>query len=54
MRSSFCRAPSNLLNHWIYVEVLLIESYLEGALQKELRIARLVERFEIATLRRFC
>ena len=44
----------NWLKHWISSKFLLIQSYLQGALRKKLRIAPFVERFKIATLGRFC
>ena len=44
----------NWLKHWFLSEFLLIESYLQGALRKELCIAPFVERFKITTLGRSC
>ena len=44
----------NWLKHWISVEFLLIENYLQGALRKELRIAPFVERFKKTALGRSC
>ena len=39
---------SNLLNHFIFVYLLLIEDYEKGALRKELVIAPFVDQFKLA------
>ena len=44
----------NWLRHWISSGFLLVESYLQGALIKELHIAPFVGRFKTATLGRSC
>ena len=36
--------------HCIFVDILLIEGFVQGALRKELLIAPFVERFETPTL----
>ena len=41
-----------LLKHYLSVEFLLVEGYLQGVLRKELHIAPFVELFKTATLRR--
>ena len=40
---------SNLLKNFIFVHLLLLEDYEQGALQKELIIVPLIERFKTAT-----
>ena len=47
---TFARAWNNLLKLCISAEFLLLEGYVQGALQKELHIAPFVERFKTATL----
>ena len=49
----FISTYSNLLNHFIFVHLLLTEIYEQGALRKEPVIASFVERFKKATLRKF-
>ena len=49
---NFASTWIKLFKHCISVEFLLVEGYLQGALQKELHIASLVECFNIATLGR--
>ena len=44
----------NWLKHLISSEFFLIESYLQGALRKELHIAPFEECFKISTLGRSC
>ena len=41
-----------LFKHWIYVEFLLVEGYVQGALRKDLLMAPSIERFITATLGR--
>ena len=48
----FASTWNHLQKYCISVEFLLVEGYLQGALQKELHIASLVECFNIATLGR--
>ena len=43
---------SNLLENFIFVHRLLLEDYEQGALQKELIVAPLMERFKTATFRK--
>ena len=45
---------NNLLKHYISADFLLVEGYVQGALQKKLRITPFVECFKIATLGRSC
>ena len=49
---NYIRTFSNLLIHFFFVYLLLIEDYEQGALQKELIIATFVEWFKTATLRK--
>ena len=42
----------NLLQHFIFAHLLLLEDYEQGALQKELIIAPLMEWFKTATFRK--
>ena len=48
----FASTWNHLLKHCIFVEFLLVEGYMQGALRKELRIAPFVESFETASLGR--
>ena len=48
----FANTWNHLLKHCIFVEFLLVEGYMQGALRKELRIAPFVESFETASLGR--
>ena len=41
---------TKMTKHYIFAEVFLIESYVEGALRKKLLMAPFVERFKTATL----
>ena len=50
----FASTWNHLQKHGISVEFLLVESYLQGALRKELRIAPFVEHFKTACLGRSC
>ena len=50
---NFISTYSLWLQHFIFVRLLLIEDYEQGALRKELIIATLIEGFQIATLRKF-
>ena len=43
---NFASTWNNLLRHWTYVNLLLMEGYETGALQKEPYIAPFVERFK--------
>ena len=43
---------SNLLRNFIFVHLLLLEDYEQGALQKDLIIAPLMQQFETATFRK--
>ena len=47
---NFTSIYSNLLNHFIFVHLLLTKDYEEGALRKELVISPFVEQFKTATL----
>ena len=49
---NFASSWNNLLKHCISADFLLMESYLQGALRKELRIAPFVDRFKTVTLGR--
>ena len=49
----FISTYSNLLNHFIFVYLLLIEVYEQGALRKELIFAPLIGRVQTATLKKF-
>ena len=46
--------PYNLSRHCVFADYLLIVSYVQGALRKELRIASSVERFKLVIVRRSC
>ena len=46
----FASTWNNLLKHCISADFLLMESYVQCALRKELRIAPFVECFKTATL----
>ena len=46
---NFIDIYSNLLNHFIFVHLLLIEDYEEGALRKELVFALFVEQSKLGT-----
>ena len=43
---------SNIIKIFIFIHLLLLEDYEQGALQKELITAPLMERFKTATFRR--
>ena len=47
---NFISIYSNLLNHFIFVDPLLIEDYEQGALRTKPVIASFAERIKIATL----
>ena len=49
---NFASTWNNLLKHCISAEFRLMESYVQGALRKELHIAPFVEGFKTATLGR--
>ena len=46
---NFCSTWNNLFKHCISVDILLV-GYVQGALQKKLRIVPFVERFKKAAL----
>ena len=46
----FLSTLSRIPKHCIFVNILLTEDYIQGALQKELLIATFVELFETITL----
>ena len=50
----FATINHNLLKHCISANFLLVESYVQGALQKELRIAPFGERIKTVTMGRSC
>ena len=50
----FASTWNNLLKHFISIDFLLVEGYVQGALRKELRIAPLVELSKTVTLGRSC
>ena len=47
---NFASTWDKLFKHCISVHVLLMEVYVQGALRKELRIVRFIERFKTTTL----
>ena len=49
---NFVSTWNNLLKHCISAEFLLMEGYVQGALQKKLRIASFIEHFKRATFAR--
>ena len=48
----FISIYSNLLNHFVFGHLLVIEDYEQGALRKELVFDPFVEQFKLATLRK--
>ena len=52
MLMNFIGIYSNLLNYFIFVYLLLIEDYKQGALRNKLIIAPLVQRFKTAIFRK--
>ena len=50
----FASIWNSLLKYCIFVVLLLMEGYVQGALRKNLRIAPFAERFKTATLGRPC
>ena len=50
----FATTRHNLHKHCISANFLLVQSYVQGALQKELRIAPFGERIKTVTMGRSC